>query len=682
MAALIALFLVFSPFRWSWGLAGASEGLILVALLLACGAAIGLGLRVAPGPSALLAAAPVLWSLVGLALLSCLWSALPARSLLRVVGLGAAVLLGYYLHRRLSFLAVLRLILWSMGGVLLLSLLVVLVAPEVGVHQGWLEGAWRGAAAHRNHLGLIVSLVFSAAAMLAVWGTARERPLALLCLPLTAGMLLPVGSATAVVLVVAVSAVVILGRLTDYRPALRLPALLLLAVAPFLAVLCRDALLPLLGRTASLSNRVVIWEHMADVVMRRPLLGYGYGLSWTDVPALQVDLVQHGRHWQAVIHSGYISTAFWLGLLGALLLAVLLVRLLWSSAKRFHEGEPGVQRTLPLALLVLLLLSAFPQDRMLSAASLQTALLALLAFHLREPVARRVPSAGALLVLLCFGFGCKPSGPGVFLGFEEVSGDWGIGDLDARGICIFDLEGDGDQDMLWVRAGGSKLFENQGPGRFVDVSEARGISDFGNSLGCAALDLDRDGDSDLLITDNDGPTLLLRNDGSGHFSDVTAQAGLADQSGQASIAAADADGDGALDLLLSGVQDKTTALLFGDGAGGFEESTSLPLLDTVQRSWAAAWIDIDNDGLPELFVGTDQPARPGFRASRDVLLGNLGGREFGDITEQASIGNSQNAMGLAVADVDQDGFLDLYVTKLATSHSSSTQAMAGSWTHR
>jgi len=477
-------------------------------------------------------------------------------------------------------------------------------------------------------------------------------------------MLLPVGSATAVVLVVAAAILVTLGRITDYRSAWRLPALLLIGVTPFLAVLCRGALLPLLGRTPSLNGRVVVWEHMADVVMRRPLLGYGYRLSWTDVPALQIDLVQHGRPWQASMHSGYVSVGVLPLIVGALLLALLLLSMLWSSAKRFRDGEPGVDRTLPLALLVLLLLAAVPEERMLLPASYHTVLLALLAFHLHEPLPRRVVGAGAALVLLCFGIGCQPSSPGLFLGFEEVSGRWGIGELDARGVCILDLENDGDADMLWVRAGGSTLLENEAPGRFADVSEARGISGFGNSLGCAALDLDRDGDTDLLITDNDGPTLLLRNDGSGHFSDATAEAGLADQSGQASIAAADADGDGELDLLLSGVQDKASALLFGDGAGGYVQSTLLPQLDAIQRSWAAAWIDTDNDMLPELFVGTDQPARPGFRDSNDLLLGNLGGREFRDITEEFAIGNSENAMGLAVADVNQDGFLDLYVTNI------------------
>ncbi len=129
--------------------------------------------------------------------------------------------------------------------------------------------------------------------------------------------------------------------------------------------------------------------------------------------------------------------------------------------------------------------------------------------------------------------------------FEEIAASAGLvfthrsGHEDGRyrlpeimggGAALFDKDGDGNLDALLVQSGalgtgeaGSRhrLFENDGRGRFVDVSAASGVEVAGYGMGVAAGDYDRDGDVDLYVT-NLGANVLLQNDGGGRFRDVTA----------------------------------------------------------------------------------------------------------------------------------------------------------------
>ncbi len=135
------------------------------------------------------------------------------------------------------------------------------------------------------------------------------------------------------------------------------------------------------------------------------------------------------------------------------------------------------------------------------------------------------------------------------------------------GLTWLDYDGDGLRDLYVVQSGpfppreprppgaANRLFRNLGPGadgvvRFEDVTDRAGVGDRGYGMGAVAADVDGDGDPDLLVT-NYGPDVFYRNRGDGTFEDDTAAAGLGLDGWSSSAAFADADGDGDLDLYVS-----------------------------------------------------------------------------------------------------------------------------------
>jgi enediyne biosynthesis protein E4 len=127
----------------------------------------------------------------------------------------------------------------------------------------------------------------------------------------------------------------------------------------------------------------------------------------------------------------------------------------------------------------------------------------------------------------------------------------------------------------------------------------RWLDDFGG--GMAALDCDIDGDVDLFFTVSDGPDLLYRNDGRGYFS-VDTGLPLTDNTGVSTAASqADFDNDGDPDLLVLR-QHASNQLLVNDGFCNFEDRTEFAGLEDGNRSLHASWVDIDNDGWLDIYV--------------------------------------------------------------------------------
>ena len=224
------------------------------------------------------------------------------------------------------------------------------------------------------------------------------------------------------------------------------------------------------------------------------------------------------------------------------------------------------------------------------------------------------------------------------------------------GAVVEDFDDDGDLDLFVTGDDRAQLWRSDGGSAFEDVSATAlaGIP-FSKAVGGSAVDYDGDGDLDILVTQWEAPTLLLENDGSGVFTDVAARAGLAGHSYKSQSSSwADIDADGDLDLFVGSYGEFTiidraraspsrtaadhladpSELYRNNGDGTFTDITDhaarappqRPGEDTAAyarelRTLGSAWIDIDGDGLPELFTA---PATTG-SVQPSVLLDNQGG---------------------------------------------------------
>jgi len=233
----------------------------------------------------------------------------------------------------------------------------------------------------------------------------------------------------------------------------------------------------------------------------------------------------------------------------------------------------------------------------------------------------------------------------------------------------------------------ARAFESDGPmGRFSEVAAERGIQAPGLTGGSVLEDFDGDGDADLLASsyglDSERDQIrYFRNDGRGHFSDRTAEAGLLGLTGGANLVQADYDNDGDVDVLvlrggwvLGVLGEQPPSLLRNDGKGHFVDRTRAAGLYFEHPSQAAAWGDFDNDGRLDLFVGLessevpyhDLPLYRPFQASPQRpcrLYRNNGNGTFTDVARAAGLEVKGFVKGAVWGDYDNDGRIDLLLTQ-------------------
>ena len=253
------------------------------------------------------------------------------------------------------------------------------------------------------------------------------------------------------------------------------------------------------------------------------------------------------------------------------------------------------------------------------------------------------------------------------------------------GAAWVDVDGDGDDDLYAVEATGcNRLFLNEGSGTFVEVPGAAGADDCaGVAHGVGAADYDNDGDQDLFVT-NYGQNRLFRNlsveNSTLEFSDVTVAAGMNDDGGHNSSSAVwgDYDGDGLLDLFVGnhsvfpitmGVSCRADHLWHNEGDGTFTDvasATGVGLSGDLGKpgcALAGAWTDYDNDGDLDLIVQNDfgKVNSVGNRLFRNDGPDGTGGWIFSDQSSAAAFGIEQAGMGIAIGDLDRNGFFDYYM---------------------
>ena len=197
-------------------------------------------------------------------------------------------------------------------------------------------------------------------------------------------------------------------------------------------------------------------------------------------------------------------------------------------------------------------------------------------------------------------------------------------------------------------------------GRFADVATTAGINVVGNAGGMVADDFDNDGLLDVMMSGADPcePLHYYHNDGNGSFSDWTERAGLAGQLGGLNCVQTDYNNDGFLDLfVMRGGWDypMRNSLLKNNGDGTFTDVTAQSRLDAgVYRTHTAVWADFDNDGFVDVFIGHElEPSQ---------LFRNKGDGTFEDVSRAAGVDRVAFTKGANWGDYDNDGYPDLYVS--------------------
>jgi tetratricopeptide (TPR) repeat protein len=202
--------------------------------------------------------------------------------------------------------------------------------------------------------------------------------------------------------------------------------------------------------------------------------------------------------------------------------------------------------------------------------------------------------------------------------------------------------------------------------RFVDVASAAGIDTFGESAGIIVDDFDNDGLLDVMLSDYDqcGSMHFFHNNGDGTFTDRTKEAGLEGQLGGYNMFQADYNNDGCLDVLvLRGAWEfpQRKSLLRNNCDGTFTDVTAQSgLAEPATSTQAAAWADIDNDGLVDLIVGNENGALQ--------LFHNKGDGTFENIAAAAGVDRGGFTKAVAVGDYDNDGYVDFYVSVMNGYH--------------
>lgn len=257
-------------------------------------------------------------------------------------------------------------------------------------------------------------------------------------------------------------------------------------------------------------------------------------------------------------------------------------------------------------------------------------------------------------------------------------------------------------DFEAARNGGTAtLYRNKGNGTFEDVTQRAGLVDTGWSLALGHGDIDRDGFQDVYIANDFGADKVFRNRGDGTFEDVTAAAIGTDTKKGMCAEFGDFNNDGFPDIYVTNITSdylrECNMLWSNNGDGTFTDVALETETCDTGWGWGAKFFDFDNDGWLDLFavcgflsqrMGTEywldlanlaiDPERDpsdamswpaigdkslsGYQKSR--LFHNRGDGTFDEIAERAGTADDRDGRGVALADFDNDGRLDLYVTNL------------------
>jgi hypothetical protein len=277
------------------------------------------------------------------------------------------------------------------------------------------------------------------------------------------------------------------------------------------------------------------------------------------------------------------------------------------------------------------------------------------------------------------------------------------------GVAMFDYDNDGHLDLFFTNGAALKdpmpktnvaekrdpkywnrLYHQKADGTFADVTESAGLQGNGFSMGVAAADYDNDGRTDLFVTGYGG-NYLYHNNGDGTFTDVTKKLGVGGSGWSTSAGWLDYDRDGRLDLFVAryvewdfeagsvycgenrpgyraychpdNFKGATNVFYHQRADGTFEDvSAKSGIEEPGGKALGVAFADFDNDGFMDIFVAND--------SVRQSLYHNKGNGTFEDVAVSSGAGYDENGktyagMGIDAGDYDNDGYMDVFITTLS-----------------
>ncbi len=242
-----------------------------------------------------------------------------------------------------------------------------------------------------------------------------------------------------------------------------------------------------------------------------------------------------------------------------------------------------------------------------------------------------------------------------------------------KGVAIGDVDGDGALDLFISNKGGpSHLYLNLGNGTFRDVTEEAGLDETGYAMGSVFGDVNNDGKPDLYVAkggryeiESNRLYLNVSTPGRPKFIDITESAGVGIKTFTYGATMFDYDRDGKLDIYCANYGVGQRNVLFRNQTAGsrpedvkFADVTDEAGVGSTAWAWSADAFDYDGDGWDDLYVSNGQ--YPG--VGRNILYKNLGNGRFRDVTDEAGVANGTWTLGTGVGDINNDGWLDLYVS--------------------
>jgi hypothetical protein len=260
--------------------------------------------------------------------------------------------------------------------------------------------------------------------------------------------------------------------------------------------------------------------------------------------------------------------------------------------------------------------------------------------------------------------------------FTDVTREAGL--LDAKqathSVAWADTDNDGWLDLFVAHElSPSQLFRNRGDGTFEDVTAQAGVGSVAFTKGVTAGDYDGNGYPDFYLSNMFGENILYRNNGDGTFASVGKALGVDKPFASFPTWFFDYDNDGHLDLFVASypnsleefvkyyvkkpLSTEPLALFRNLGDGTFADVTRAAGLDRVVPAMGSNFGDLDNDGFLDMYLGTGTPSFAALMPN--IMFKNDGGRRFFDVTDATGTGNLQKGHGVAFVDIDNDGDEDV-----------------------